>query len=169
MVMDTFAALAFAFEPYLNEYMEEKPKRREEPIINYYMKNQIIVTGTYSLLLTLLFLKVPIFKNIFGKGIEFMTSFFALFIFIGIFNSFNSRTHRLNLVSNILKNKMFILIMSIVSFVQIIIIYFGGDIFRTIPITLDRLIIIIAISSTVIPVDFVRKLYLKSKSKKFGV
>ena len=45
MVMDTLAALAFAYEPALVEYMKEKPKRKDENVVNGYMFNQIIDKG----------------------------------------------------------------------------------------------------------------------------
>ena len=51
MVMDTFAGLAFSFEPPLKEYMDEYPKKKDESIINKYMWHEIIFTGTYSSLL----------------------------------------------------------------------------------------------------------------------
>ena len=44
----------------------------------------------------------------------FMTAFFSLFIFMGIFNSFNARTTRLNLLASISKNKVFLLVISFI-------------------------------------------------------
>ncbi len=171
MIMDTFAALAFAGEAPLKEFMKEQPKRRDELIINKYMKYQIIVTGIYSLVLCILFLKAPFLRNYFGNGntLNLMTAFFALFIFIGIFNSFNARTHRINLLSNVIKNKTFIIIMLFISIVQIIIIYYGGSIFRATGLSINELIIIICISFSVIPFDLLRKVYLRGKGVIGGV
>ena len=42
MIMDTLAGLAFSFEPPLIEYMNEKHKKKNEPILNKYMINEII-------------------------------------------------------------------------------------------------------------------------------
>ena len=56
MVMDTLAALAFSFEPALLEYMTEKPKKKDENIMNSYMLNEIIITGLYTTILCILFL-----------------------------------------------------------------------------------------------------------------
>lgn len=55
MVMDTLAALAFAFEPPLLEYMNEKPKKKDESIINSYMVSEIVITGIYTTLLAFCF------------------------------------------------------------------------------------------------------------------
>ena len=156
MVMDTLAGLAFAGEAPLPEYMREPPKKRSEPILTPYMYNQIIVTGSFVTLLCIFFLRHPAMRGIFSET-HFMTAFFALFIFVGIFNSFNTRTTRLNLLAHIWKNKAFMVIMGFVTAVQIFIIYFGGAVFRTTGLTVRELQIAILLAFSVIPVDFVRK------------
>ena len=164
MIMDTFSALAFSFEPPLLEYMEDVPKRQNEKIINSYMYNEIILTSLYSALICILFLKLPLIRQIFRIGINnkyLMTSYFALFIFIGIFNSFNARTYRINIFSNILKNKVFLVIITFIIVVQIYLIYYGGSLFRTYGLTSKELIIVLFISLSVIPVDIIRKVILK--------
>lgn len=98
------------------------------------MKDEILFTGLYSCLLCILFLKLPIFSRIFRDGENnkyLMTAFFGLFIFMGVFNSFNARTHRLNLLAHLFKNRIFITVISFIAIVQILLIYFGGDLFRT--------------------------------------
>ncbi len=170
MVMDTLAGLAFAYEPPLLEYMKEYPKKKNESIINPYMMQQIVVTGLYSALLCVLFLKLPFVKEWFqGNQAEFMTAFFGLFIFIDIFNSFNARTNRLNLLAHISKNKVFLAIMIFVIVVQIILIYYGGELFRTVGLNLKEFQIMIFLAATVIPIDWLRKLYLRSKGRVGGV
>ena len=172
MVMDTLAGLAFSFEPPLEEYMDEYPKKKDEAIINRYMRNEIIFTGTYSSILCILFLKLPIITNIFRDGYNneyLMSAFFGLFIFIGIFNCFNARTHRLNLLSHLYNNKIFIFVIMFVVIVQILLIYYGGSLFRTIGLNLKEFEIMILLAATVIPVDWFRKLYLRYKGNKGGV
>lgn len=172
MVMDTLAGIAFAFEPPLNDYMKEYPKKKDEPIINGYMINEILFTGIYSSLLCILFLKLPFVYDLFREGENdkyFMTGFFGLFIFMGIFNCFNARTHRLNLFANLYQNKAFIIVIGLILVVQLYLIYFGGDLFRTAGLNFSELIIMIIIATTVIPVDWLRKLYLKKKNLKYGV
>lgn len=172
MIMDTFAGIAFAFEPPLLSYMEEKPKTKNEPIINKYMANQIAVTGLYSAFLCLLFLKHPFFNQLIRVDVDgayLMTAYFALFIFIEIFNAFNTRTERLNLLANLSKNKAFILIISFIITVQLAIIYFGGDMFRTYGLTKSELLLTIVLASTILPVDWIRKLMLKKLGKTSSV
>ena len=170
MVMDTLAALAFSFEAPLKEYMYELPKKRDENIINEYMKHEIFFTGIYSTILCILFLKLPFFHHLFRSGDQYiLTAFFGLFIFVSIFNSFNARTHRLNLLANIFKNKMFIFIISFIFIVQVLLIYFGGNLFRTYGLTFFEFQIMFWLSFTVVPVDFLRKIYLRKKGIIGGV
>lgn len=166
MVMDTLAGLAFSYEVPLIEYMKEKPKKKNEKILNNYMINEIIITGLYSSLLLILFLKVPFFKNMFRHDITnkyFMTGFFTLFILIAIFNSFNARTSRINILAGINKNPVFLGITIFIITIQLIIIYFGGNIFRTYGLEINEFIFIIFLALTVIPVDWLRKYILKIK------
>ncbi len=170
MIMDTFAGLAFSYEYPLKYYMEQKPKKRDEAIINKYMYSQIIINGLYSALLCILFLKLPIFKEIVRSDYKhFMTSYFALFIFIGIFNAFNARTERLNILSNITKNKVFLFVFLFITIAQIYLIYNGHDLFRTYGMTIFELIFVIFLAFTVIPMDFIRKIILKKKGIKIEV
>ena len=172
MVMDTLAGLAFAFEPPLKEYMYEYPKKKNESIINKYMINEILFTGLYSSLLCILFLKLPIIHKIYDYDLSskyLLTAFFGLFIFIDIFNSFNARTHRINILANILKNKVFIFIIIFITIVQLCMIYFGDNIFRTTDLNLIELEVMILFAFTVIPVDWIRKIYLKKRNRLTGV
>lgn len=167
MIMDTLSGLAFSYEPALKEYMTEIPKKKNEHIINKYMFNQIITTGLYSSLLCIFFLKSSLIKNIFQE--DLLTAFFGLIIFISIFNSFSARTHRLNILANITKNKVFILIITFIIIMQVYLIYQGGTLFRTNGLTIKEFIIMLLLSLTVIPVDFIRKLILKINNKHLGV
>jgi len=172
MVMDTLAGLAFSYEPASMEYMEELPKKRDEAIINKYMLNEIVVTGFYSAVLCIFFLKSNFVSGLFRSSIDdkyLMTAFFGLFIFISIFNSFNARTERLNIFGNIFKNKVFILIIVFICIIQIIMIYYGGEIFRTSGLTVLEFIIMLVIAFSVIPVDMLRKVWLKLNNKDIEV
>ncbi len=169
MVMDTLAGLAFAGESPLPEYMEDKPKEKNEKIINKYMANQIFFTGLYTTVLCILFLKIPHFNQVFRYSSDnkyLMTGFFALFMFCAIFNSLNARTHRINLLSHILRNKTFVIIMGLVSIIQIILLYYGGSVFRSYGLTPKELMVILSLSFTVIPFDLMRKSYLRLKHNK---
>ncbi len=165
MVMDTLAGLAFSYEVPRIEYMKELPKKREENIINKYMLHEILVSGIYSLIICLLFLKLPILNNLFMDYNHRMTSFFTLFIFLAVFNAFNARTERMNIFAHLKENKMFLLIIFFIIIVQISIIYFGFNIFNTTRITIFEFMIVLIISMTIIPIDFIRKYIIKINKK----
>lgn len=172
MVMDTLAGLAFAFEPPLLEYMNEYPKKKSESIINKYMFGEIFFTGIYSSILCIWFLKSPFIHHLYRPGqnnMYLLTAFFGLFIFIDIFNSFNARTERLNLFANLFKNKVFIFIILFIAIIQIILIYYGGNLFRTAGLTSKEFIIMLVLAFTVIPIDWLRKIYLRKKGLIGGV
>lgn len=164
MIMDTLAGIAFSYEPPLKSYMYEKPKKKEEAIINKYMYGEILFTGIYSSLLCLIFLTSNSLKSLYRydpNNKYFMTAFFALFIFMGIFNSFNARTTRINILSNITKNKAFLIVTLIIIIVQLYLIYYGGELFRAFGLTLKEIQITILLAATVIPIDWIRKIIIK--------
>lgn len=172
MVMDTLAGIAFSYEPPLVEYMDEFPKSKNEPIINDYMKNEILVTGFYSSLLCVLFLKLPIISSIFRDGVNneyLMSAFFGLFIFIGIFNSFNARTSRINIFANLFGNKVFLCVILFIAVVQVILIYCGGNLFRTVGLSFKEFNFMLVFAMTVIPFDWIRKYMLKRRKINYGV
>ena len=166
MVMDTLTGLAFAYEPPLKEYMKVPPKNKNEPIINKYMLSEIIITGLYSLLLCIFFLKSKFVTNYYKNNKKLMSAFFGLFIFIDVFNSLNARTERINIFSKIFNNKFFILILNTIIIIQLLLIYYGGNMFRTIGLSFNELEFMIILASTVIPIDIIRKIYLKKKKRK---
>ena len=166
IIMDTLGGLAFAGEAPLEYYMREKPIRRDEQILSREMLNQIFITGAFTLLLSLVFLASPrirLFYGAFAPTDRFYTAFYALFIFSGIVNSLLARCSRLWLFSNILKNKPFMLIMLLISAIQILMIYFGGELFRCVGLSPWELSFAILLSLTVIPFEMMRRLIYKLK------
>ena len=168
MVMDTLAGIAYAYEPPIKEYMKEPPKKRDEKIMNSYMINEILVTGTYLSLLCMFFLKSNFIKSLYRIGNQdkyLMTAFFGLFIFMSVFNAFNARSYRLNVLANVTKNKVFLSVILFIVIVQLSLIYFGGSIFRTTGLTFFELNVTILLAFTVIPFDFIRKTILRKLGK----
>ncbi len=164
IIMDTLGGLAFAGEAPNDYYMLERPKKREEKILSRDMLHQIIFTGGYTLLLCIAFLSLGFFKSLFrydANDAYFLTGFYALFVFSGIFNCINARSERMSLLSGISKNKPFLLIMLLISAIQIAMIYFGGEIFRCAPLDFRELLSVILIAFSVIPFDIIRRIIKK--------
>ncbi len=160
IIMDTLGALAFACEPPRAEYMKQKPKPRDEKIISSPMIKQILSTSSYVLLLCVWFLKSNGLPMMLTRGDEkyILSAFFAMFIFVGIFVCFTSRSEGVSILSKISQNKAFIFIMLLISVMQMAFIYFGGDLFRATPLRYGDLVTVILISFSVVAFDFVRKL-----------
>ena len=162
IIIDTLAGLAFAGEAPQKAYMEEAPKSRKEPIITGKMLSQILITGAYTVGLLSVFLIFPSFRLRYGfesDFVGFMTAFFTLFVFCGIFNAFNARTSRIRFLAHIRKNKGFLFIMTAVCAVQILLIFFGGTMFRTHALSAYVIRDIMLIAFTVIPFDVMRKIF----------
>lgn len=171
IIMDTLGGLAFAGEPALPSCMKEKPKRRDEPILNRYMANQILFLGVFTVALSLSFLKLPSFTGHFRTApdnIYLLTAFFAFFIFAGVFNCFNARTDRLRLFAGIGKNPAFIAIMSAVLAIQIGFVYLGGTVLRTVPLKISELMWAMAFSMLVFPAELLRKLLWRLRGRREG-
>ena len=111
IIMDTLGGLAFAGEAPLSHYMKEKPKRRDEPILSRETVSQVLLNGGFTLALLICFLTLPLFRDAYSTAAHHLTAFYALFIFAGLFNSFAARCDRFFILSDIGKNKPFILIM----------------------------------------------------------
>jgi magnesium-transporting ATPase (P-type) len=165
MVMDSLAGLAFAGEAPLPEFMEEPPKLRSEPVVNEYMTRQITFLGLYSTLLCIAFLKIPVFRLQFSSDAGFMTGFFAMFIFSGLFISLCCRTGRLNMLAHVLKNKPFIAIMSSIAVIQILLIYFGGAVFHTVALSASELRFSILAAASVMPAEFLHRLFTHRRNR----
>ena len=162
LIMDTLSGLMFACEAPLSSRMREKPKRRDEPILNRYMKGQIAVTGGYTLLLAVGFLVLPVFRLTFGYSSDptgFLSAFFVLFVFAGLFNCVNARTERLRLFSGMLRNRFFLPLIALISAIQLLMVYRGGELFRTVPLEPRLLLRVILLAFTVVPADLVRKYF----------
>ena len=84
---------------------------------------------------------------------------------ISIFNSFNARTSRLNIFANLFKNRMFMLVILFIVIVQFILIYYGGELFRTVGLSFKEIEIMLFCAFSVIPVELFRKICLKRKHK----
>ncbi|MDR3258407.1 MAG: calcium-translocating P-type ATPase, PMCA-type [Fusobacteriaceae bacterium] len=160
LVMDTLAAIAFGGEPALERFMKEKPKHREENIVNKYMWSSIIVGGLWTFTLSLFILLSDFSKNIFRESIDgkyLLTGYFAFFIFVAVFNAFNARTEKINLFDNILKNSGFFKVIVLIIVVQVVMTYLGGPILSCYGLNLKEWIFILIMAFTIIPVDLLRK------------
>ena len=171
LIMDTLGGLAFAGEAPMARTMREAPKKRDEPILNGYMLHQIAILGGYTVSLCVAFLLHPAITGRFRAQSEdlcLLSAFFALFIFTSVLNCFSARTDRLRLFSGLSENGGFLFIMIAVSFVQLLFVYLGGSVLRTVPLLREELLFTALLSLSVIPADLIRKLLWRIGGKKQG-
>ena len=170
IIMDTLAALALGGEPALERYMDELPIDREENILTKDMISAILVNGLFITGFSIFFLKYQPIKDLFirdgqADNAVFLTAFFALFVFLVVFNSFNARTEKINLFEHITENKGFFVVIGGIFSMQIVFSYFGGKILRTVALTPQEWLMIIGMAITIIPLDLIRKAIRNSLQK----
>lgn len=170
LIMDTLAAMAFGGEPILKRYMDDKPAKRTDNILTTYIKSAI---GTSSIFITLG--SILILENIAGitsfvtpadcadPELYKKTFMFAFFIYSIIFNSLNTRSERFNLFEHIGENKRFVLVMGAIFVLQTVIIEIGGEVFSTTMLNAKALLVSMALALLIIPVDLVRKAFVRKK------
>ena len=165
MIMDTLGGLAFAGEAPTPESMKEAPKRRGEALLSQEMLGKIMWNGFMTVLVCVGFMTLDYVKRalfFYENEVVFYSAFFSLFIFLGIMQFFNARTERLNFFSNLKKNPSFIVITILVTAVQLLMVEFGGTLFRTTPLSFVILMGLFSLSFVVIPFDMIRKIIMRT-------
>ena len=165
LVMDGLGALALGAEPALKKYMSEKPKSRTQSLVNKNMMSQVLCAGAWLGVISFAFLKLPFFKELFENEGQHLTAYFSMFVFSAVANGFNVRSEGINIFDHIKENKGFIKVMLTIVLVQIILTFVGGEIFSCTPFGIKGWLIIIVMSLTMIPVDMLRKIIMKSSKK----
>ena len=168
LIMDTFAAMALASLPPSREVMKQKPRRQDAFIINRGMKRGIAFIGiTFFLLLGIgcwLMEVHPIFLAIqYGLAPdEAQTVFFTVFVLLQWWNLFNARmlgsSH--SAFHKLWKCKGFLIVLGLVLAGQWLIVTFGGQMFRTVPLSLECWLYMFLLTS---PVLLVGELYRGGK------
>jgi calcium-translocating P-type ATPase len=163
MIMDTLAAIAFAGEAPLDRYMKSPPIPKNEPVLNGDMITRIFVMGVYTVTLCLYYLFSPQIASLFGgrESAEFLSGFFALFVFCGVFGAFTARSGRVNIISGLFANPVFVTVIAAVFCTQVGMIYLGGAALRCAPLSASQMCRVILIALTVIPAGMVLELALK--------
>lgn len=164
LIMDGLGALALGSEPALKSYMQEKPKLRTQSIVSKKMMEQIIFAGIWITIISFVFLKVPFFTDMFSSKERLLTGYFSMFVLTAVFNGFNVRSQGLNFLEHISENKDFIKVMFIIVIVQVVLTFFGGELFSCTPITLSNWIVVILFAATIIPFDMIRKSIMNNLS-----
>ena len=151
--------------------MRERPKARGEAILSPFMLSRITFLGLFSFVLSLFFLCSERVSAHFAESAgdeRMLTGFFAFFVFLGLFNCFNSRSDRLNLFTGLSKNPLFVLIMCSVAFVQLIFTYLGGSILRTVPLSASELWFSLSMALAALPAGVAHIFWRRLRGKNDG-
>lgn len=152
LIMDTFAALALASLPPSHEVMKDKPRKASDFIINKSIGFGILFCG---IVFFLVMFSLLVYCERRGKGgvdVHELTMFFTTFVMIQFWNLFNAKalmSHH-TAFRHFLKDKGMILVLVLVLVGQWIIVTFGGEMFRTTPLSLHEWLLIIGSTSVVI-------------------
>lgn len=167
LVMDGLGAIMLGNEPALEKYMHEKPRRKDENIINSKMMTQIIIMGIWLTILSFIYLKADFFKNMFATEEQHLTSYFVLFIASALFNGFNVRNEGYSIFKGLDENTGFLKVFFGIIIIQALIVNSGlvplkvftwiGNMFSCVPFGIQGWIVVFVLAFTMIPVDLIRK------------
>ena len=167
LVMDGLGAIMLGNEPALKKYLDEKPRRRDENIVNKKMMAQIIVMGAWLTCISFIYLKHPFFRGFFETQEQHLTGYFVLFIVSALFNGFNVRDDSFAVFKGLNENTGFLKVFFTIIFVQALIVNAAlvpftaftwiGNMFSCVPFGLKGWAVVILLAVTMIPVDLIRK------------
>lgn len=163
LIMDGLASIALGSEPALKKYMSESPRRRDEKIVSRKMMQDILFSGAYVTIASLLFLFLPTFKSLFESQESHLTAYFSFFVITAVMNGFNVRSTDIHIFKGLDQNKAFVKVMLCIVIVQILLTFVGGDLFSCVPLTFKEWIIIIVLSTFIIPAVSIKKLLFNNK------
>ncbi|WP_301911620.1 calcium-translocating P-type ATPase, PMCA-type [Odoribacter laneus] len=162
MIIDTFAAAALASLPPNPNVMEEKPRKSTDFIITKPMRNRIVGIGI-SFTIILLGL-MYYFTNEEGVISRYNLSvFFTTFVLLQFWNMFNAKAFisGSSAFKGLSKSTGFLIVMGLIPVGQFLIVEFGGDVFRTVPLSLKDWGIIIGLTSIVLWMGEIVRLFRK--------
>ncbi len=167
LIMDTFAALALASEPPDWGLMDQPPRRPDAFIITPAMKRFIIGVGATFLglfVVTLLFRRwFPLDPAVPG-GRHNLTLFFTAFVFMQFWNLWNARVFNCDrsAFSNLRESRGFLVMALVIVVGQVLLVQFGGAMFRVTPLSLTEWLWLFVLTSPVLWVGEAWRLHKRS-------
>lgn len=168
IIMDTFAALALASLPPSHEVMKDKPRKASDFIINKSIGFGILFCGIVFFLVMFALLVYCERRGKGGVDVHELTMFFTTFVMIQFWNLFNAKalmSHH-TAFRHFLKDKGMILVLVLVLVGQWIIVTFGGEMFRTTPLSLHEWLLIIGSTSVVLWAGELRRTFKRMIAKR---
>lgn len=150
LIMDTFAAMALASLPPEDDVMDERPRLRDAFIITPAAGRAIAAVGLafFAVMLAMLYY----FEHVAGVSPEELTIFFTVFVMLQWWNLFNAKalgTSR-SALSGLTSDRGLVSVLAVILAGQWLIVTFGGDMFRTVPLPAATWLLIVAATSPVL-------------------
>ena len=163
LIMDTFAAGALASLPPNERIMEHKPRKSTDFIITPSMQSNILFVG-FAFVILLMSLLIY-FRDSSGEISPInLSRFFTIFVLLQFWNMFNAKAFATgkSAFKNLRNSFGFVLVTTVILAGQIVIVQFGGDVFRTVPLPMNEWLILIGATSSILWIGEIVR-FLKSK------
>ncbi|KAL0218951.1 hypothetical protein P9112_004604 [Eukaryota sp. TZLM1-RC] len=169
LIMDSLAALALATEQPTPDLMEASPPRVKDSLISKVMVRNIVGQCVFQLSVLLILLYYGhLFLNVEDESLYHYTFIFTTFVFCQVFNELNCRKiskSNGSIFDNLLGNRLFVFVVVGTIIVQIVLVSVGGQLTRTVPLSLTAWVVAIGIGMLSIPVAwFVQMIDVDKKS-----
>ena len=166
LIMDTFAAMALAALPPEDDVMRERPRHRDAFIITRQMGRAITAVGLAFFGVTLAMLYY--FERVAGVSAEELTIFFTVFVMLQWWNLFNAKTlgTTRSALTGLTSDRGLLFVLALIVGGQWLIVTFGGDMFRTVPLSAGTWGLIMLATSPVLIVGELWRLVRRSMKKK---
>lgn len=133
---------------------------------------QIGVMALWMTIVSFCFLKLPVFKDIFGTEEKLHTAYFVLFVVAALFNGFNVRDNGFAIFKGLKDNPGFMKVWIIIVLVQAAIVNAAlipveacrwiSSMFSCTPFSLTGWLVVFVLAFTMIPADMIRKAVTKN-------
>ena len=164
LIMDTFAAAALASLPPNKKVMQHKPRKNDDFIITPSMRAFILSVGAIFVVFLLGLLYYLTDQN--GEISRLnLSRFFTIFVLLQFWNLFNAKAFASghSAFHNLHKSFGFVITVAVILIGQFLIVTFGGDVFRTVPLPVKDWIAIICATSVVLWIGELGRLIIRSK------
>lgn len=162
IIMDSLNSLSFGGEPPKEEYMDEKPIKKGLGLFIRGAKSKIALSTISFIIAYAILLFTPL-SNLFQTEASQLTARFALLCFMAVLNGFNIRTEHINLFTGLKNNKLFVKIAIGIFAGVILTCSFAGNLVKVCPLNFIQWASIIGLSFIVIPIDILRKIFIKKR------
>lgn len=164
IIMDSLNSLSFGGEPPKKEYMEEKPVQKGLGLFVRGAKSRIALSSAVFIFSYAILLFTPL-SSLFNTEESFLTARFVLLCFMAVINGFNIRTEHINIFSGLKNNKLFVKIAFGILTGVVLLCTFAGSFIKVCPLSMIQWLSIIGLSLIIVPIDIVRKMFLRRKNK----